>query len=302
MGPSVIGGERMQRIKELVPARARRLVIDRRTRPRPPVERDIVGTELSVVGYNHSTADYDDAWLISLIQDSDCFVDVGCNIGFFCLAACVLRADATVLGIDANPECAAVTAGNLTRNGFGTRARAVSSFVSDSAGSVKFHAVGTGAAGSAIEGLSPTAEDVGAAIDVPTSPLDDILARVGMAPDLIKIDVEGAEREVLTGASATVHDSSPRIMVEVHSGGNLSMERNAGDILTWCADNGYTAWYLKESLRLDEPAQVAHRGRCHLLLLPEGQPFPDRLRAIPQSAPIEAALKDAGPPSRTASA
>lgn len=225
------------------------------------------------------------------MSESDGFVDVGCNVGFFSLASCILRPTSNVLAIDGNPECAAVTAANLVRNGFGERARAISAFVSDSQGDVKFQAVGTGAAGSAVAGLSPTAEWLGETITVRTQTLDTIIERTGISPDLIKVDVEGAEREVLSGATRTVEEHHPRFMVEMHSGGALTMEKNVADVLAWCENHGYDAWYLKDAERLTSPAPVAQRGRCHLLLQRTGEPYPSVLEGIEQGAPIDSALK-----------
>lgn len=253
-------------------------------------ERTILGQPLRVQGGNHGEADYDDAWLIALLSESDGFVDVGCNVGFFSLAACVLRPTAQVLAIDGNPECAAVTAANLVRNGFGDRTRALSAFVSDSEASVQFHAVGLGAAGSGVAGLSHTAEWLGEAITVRSETLDSIVERTRFVPDLVKVDVEGAEREVLAGAGSVVEEHSPRFMVEMHSGGDLTMEQNTTDVLAWCARHGYDAWYLKAAERLSGPEQVAGHGRCHLLLQRRGEAYPPILEGIAQGATIESVL------------
>jgi len=229
--------------------------------------------------------------LIGLISEADGFIDLGCNVGFFSLACCVLRPESRVLAVDANPDCAAATAANLVRNGFGERSQAVSTFVSDERSEVRFNTVGLGAAGSGVEGLSHTAEEFGVATVAQADTLDAIVARTGFVADLIKVDVEGAEREVLAGAVQTVLASSPRLLVEMHSGGSLTMEGNVKDILTWCDANDYAAWYLAEGERLTDPARVAHRGRCHLLLQPKDHPIPPIIEGIPQSAPISSVLE-----------
>ena len=57
--------------------------------------------------------------------------------------------------------------------------------------------------------------------------LDDAVART-FAPDVVKVDVEGAELEVLAGARALLASRKPNLIVEVHS---RELERRCGDFL-----------------------------------------------------------------------
>jgi FkbM family methyltransferase len=59
-------------------------------------------------------------------------------------------------------------------------------------------------------------------MDVETARLDDLVAQARCAPpDLMKIDVEGAEGLLLTGAVDTLKKFRPRIVIEVHSIPNM---------------------------------------------------------------------------------
>ena len=60
-------------------------------------------------------------------------------------------------------------------------------------------------------------------IEVKTIPLDSLKSEMGFdrAPDVMKIDVEGAESLVLKGASETIKKYRPLILLEVHSMPNM---------------------------------------------------------------------------------
>jgi hypothetical protein len=117
---------------------------------------------------------------------------------------------------------------------------------------------------------------------VPTLTLDSLSEYYGLIPDYVKIDVEGAESLVLVGATKIANKKVCKFLVEMHSSQELLMETNAFKILTWCKNNNYNAWYLKNHELLEDPKQIQHRGRCHLLLLPNHFPFPGYLKGISQ--------------------
>lgn len=71
-------------------------------------------------------------------------------------------------------------------------------------------------------------------IQVDQIALDDLLAKgLLLAPDLIKIDVEGAEHRVLQGAQKTIEDSQPILIIEC-------LNEKTKDLLTWLQKLGYT--------------------------------------------------------------
>ena len=53
-------------------------------------------------------------------------------------------------------------------------------------------------------------------IVVDAKPVDEILFQLNLRPDWIKIDVEGAEFEVLQGLKRTLTQGKPKLVVEIH--------------------------------------------------------------------------------------
>jgi FkbM family methyltransferase len=87
--------------------------------------------------------------------------------------------------------------------------------------------------------VSPWAGE--ATVSVPTAPLDDLVA--SHAPDrplrLLKVDLEGYEREMLRGATATLTDHRPVVACEFHDPLLRAAGSSSGDLLAAFADLGY---------------------------------------------------------------
>jgi FkbM family methyltransferase len=60
-------------------------------------------------------------------------------------------------------------------------------------------------------------DDENAGAPVPVISIDLFVQRTGIVPDVIKIDVEGAELSVLKGAQAVLRSSKPLVFLSIHS-------------------------------------------------------------------------------------
>ncbi len=230
--------------------------------------------------------DQDDAWFVWLAAHRKRLYDVGANVGFTALVA-ALKGMERILLIDPNPVALSRAAANLIYNNLAAHSSYITAFASDRVGEVvPFYTVGAGAAGSMYKGHAKTAAATGSVIHVPTTTIDKLVEEQGWVPDFIKIDVEGAESKVLEGAIQTARSGQPWIMVEMHSPPELPMVENARLVLDWCCQVDYQAWYMKEAVVMETPDLIAHRGKCHLLLLPKDEAYPTALAAIPQRAPL----------------
>lgn len=231
--------------------------------------------------------DQDDAWFFYLAQHHDIIFDIGCNVGYTALIAMVQNPNRDYLLVDPNATALNYAQLNLISNNLGFKAQYFSGFVSDQQDEVmKFYTIGAGAAGSMHASHAESAAMVNTFLQVKTITLDFLYQYYNMKPDLVKIDVEGAETLVMSGATILAKETQCTFFVEMHKVENLGME-NAGQLMIdWCHANDYRAWYLKDAVELTFAEMIKTRGKCHLLLLPKHQDYPYYLKNISQGAAL----------------
>lgn len=76
-------------------------------------------------------------------------------------------------------------------------------------------------------------------IEVPNVRIDDWCDSMGVVPDFIKIDVEGAEMEVLRGAEKVIRSRFPRLFIEVHGFALPNFGTNVEEVKGWLLGIGY---------------------------------------------------------------
>lgn len=248
---------------------------------------NIGGIDLKLFRGTYRGIDKDDAWLAFLMKDVRIFFDIGANIGWTSLLANVYGRPSRVVLVDPNAMALTLAAGNIIMNNYSSNAVFINAFISSQTGDqVKFFTVDVGAAGSMYASHAKTASSINSWYWVSSITLDDLAMKLNIVPDLIKIDVEGAEHLVLLGASRICSSNKIKVFVEMHSNRELPMAKNAEHVLKWCKDNNYKAWYLTTGEELIHADQISSRGRCHLLLLPSDCEYPAQLRTIKQGAPL----------------
>jgi FkbM family methyltransferase len=144
-------------------------------------------------------------------RPGDVAIDIGGNLGEWMapLAATVGR-EGRVYVFEPVPVLADALARTARINGFAATVEIVPSAVADATGKAAFNMTMAAGGDGALSGLSPGGGDT-----VPTVTLDDFTAERGLGRlDLVKIDVEGAERRVLEGAGKTLAALKPRLVFE----------------------------------------------------------------------------------------
>lgn len=232
-------------------------------------------------------ADQDDAWWFYLTKHHEVIIDVGANIGYTALLALIHDPARQIILIDPNPKALQLAAMNIIQNNLGSRAQYLTAFVSNKQNEIiKFYTVGSGAAGSMHASHAKTASAMDSFMKVKTVTLDFIHEFYGIQPHLVKIDVEGAETLVMESASKLAKASQCTFFIEMHKVEGLGMEAAGNLIVEWCNTNNYNAWYLKKATLLTSGKEIATRGKCHLLLLPDDKFYPEYLKGVGQNSPL----------------
>lgn len=147
----------------------------------------------------------------SLVKKGMTIVDVGANIGEYTLLSAKLAGDTgKVVSIDADPEAIALLSKNVKYNGY-DNVEIVEAAITDKNGvALLGKSVSSGWSSIIKRGINN--------IEVECYRLDTILNRLKIDKvDIIKIDVEGAELQVLSGAKETLdRNSNVKIMCELH--------------------------------------------------------------------------------------
>ncbi|MDR6857570.1 FkbM family methyltransferase [Variovorax guangxiensis] len=137
-----------------------------------------------------------------LVRPGETFVDIGANVGMHTLAAAsAMQGRGRIVAFEPHPVTHGLLRKSLMLNGFTALAETHQAAVSNHTGRMPLHLGSTSGHHSLypLEGEQPAASTV----EVPLLRLDDTIA-ADLPVDLIKIDVEGAELDVLDGAAATI--------------------------------------------------------------------------------------------------
>ena len=173
------------------------------------------------------------------IRPGTWYFDVGANIGL--LSAPLLHAEPnlTVVSVDASPISASCLAVSVAESSQRARWHVVTKAFGDHQGQVDFHA--SAAAGGAFDGLRHTGRVAGgSSVPVIMTTLDHVWQEYGAPPVcLIKIDVEGAEPQVLRGARACLAATRPIIMLECNPINLAAYQQDPGDVFAVARDLDY---------------------------------------------------------------
>jgi FkbM family methyltransferase len=154
--------------------------------------------------------------MLDQIRQARCFIDVGANCGIYTVLAATINPDVRIVAIEPVPKICAALTRNVRQNRLHGRVTILDVAVGNSDGMVDFHEAEDARMGSlSVHGYQGQA---GRLIRVQCRTLDSIVTELNIAPDFIKIDVEGFSDAVLRGASRLLETVRPRIVLEANPG------------------------------------------------------------------------------------
>jgi FkbM family methyltransferase len=170
------------------------------------------------------------------LHSGDTCVDVGGHLGYYCLLMSkMVGPTGHVISFEPVPTNMAVLKENIALNSV-TNVELVNSALGERPGTVSLICPENFELSWTPSIRAYNVEGARNSIDVPMDTLDAFLHRGGHKPTLIKIDVEGAELDVLSGAVETLRTARPTVLLEIHGWGDASSEQ----ILALFSSVGYT--------------------------------------------------------------
>jgi FkbM family methyltransferase len=187
------------------------------------------------------------AWLRERLKPGDVFLDVGAHHGWDSMWSLPLVGkEGKVYSFEPSPPNLSILEWHRTRNNF-SQWVIVPKAVSDAdAEEQEFFLVDTGdspmnSLTSGVPGMPlMDGRDIGK-ISIQTITLDTLCSQIGLGPNLVKIDVEGAELLALRGAGKLLAESCPIIILAVHPYW-LPKGHSSGQIFELLTGYGYTVY------------------------------------------------------------
>lgn len=160
-------------------------------------------------GYLLGTSEPEEqALLAKLLPSGGTFYDIGANIGFYStLAARIVGTSGHVFAFEPFHQSAESCGHNADINGF-THVSVVEAAVTSHSGTVRLELQGTSAMHRIGEGQG---------LDVASIGIDHWRGQTGAPPpQVVMMDIEGAELDALKGMRETIRQHLPVLMIEVH--------------------------------------------------------------------------------------
>jgi FkbM family methyltransferase len=198
------------------------------------------------------------------------YVEVGANYGYYTLQAAMLVGDAgTVTAFEPAPRPFSLLARTIAVNGVGPRTTLHQAAVSSRTGVATLFLKGDWHGGSSLVPTGPEAPFEQRELEVPMTTLDATFVDTPDAMhqdrrvDFLKMDAEGAEADVMAGATKLL-DANPHLILVIEASPGALRKAGADPValMESLADRGYRFWMITEdgrAIRATAGAAMADR-------------------------------------------
>lgn len=161
-------------------------------------------------------------------KNSQCFFDVGANMGWYSFLAARMNPHSKIHAFEPIPSTFKNLKRNLELNSL-PQIHPHSIALSNRSGECILYTYPTGSVNASLENVSGRSDVVKISCEMQT--LDDFAQSKNIQPDLIKIDVEGAELMVFQGAEKTILKNRPILFTEILRKWSAVFNYHPNDIL-----------------------------------------------------------------------
>jgi FkbM family methyltransferase len=192
--------------------------------------------------------------IVEALRGKHCFVDVGTNLGWFTCLASKIIPNGNIYGFEMDDLNFALLQKNISLNKC-NNVECINMAISESSGDLTYkREIDRPDAGFRLE-PGEGAGHLAGFVSVKSVTLDDFLEKRGITPEVIKIDVEGAEMNVLRGMRRTLEKTMPVLFLEVHPEQLHNFNTSTSEIINILISNKYNIFEI-ESMR--EQVSEAH--------------------------------------------
>lgn len=179
---------------------------------------------------------------------SYCFSDIGAHYGYYTVYVAKLSPDSTVLSFEPGAKHLEVLRTNLLVNNVNSLVYDFA--LSDETGDIPFH-------NRTMKVKEGQDIEVVKAIQ-----FDELCSKDNLIPEILKIDVHGAEGKVLHGMKKALKKSVTHLFVEIHAA-HLLVDYTHQQVLDLLFDTGFTVFELKNFRDTEHPKLVLVKDKVY---------------------------------------
>lgn len=183
--------------------------------------------------------------LIEALQSASCFVDVGAHLGWYTCIAAKHIPSGRVYGFEMDDLSFALLEQNITINNC-TNVDVYNLAVYDFSGMVSYIRDSKRPNPSLHLQANKKDQKSSMSVSVDSVILDEFVKSERIVPNVIKIDVEGAEMNVLKGMRQTMREYRPILFLEIHPTNLSYFNSSTSDVLSLLIEYGYRVFEIED--------------------------------------------------------